>query len=194
MSNRADDVTVAYPLFRGEGGGANPTSALQLRFYKIPLVDAAPLNAAWHSRFPDLGGGGSRACFAAEFDNHWWAVAVWTNPTSPKLPQLAWMMLKRFAIGDDAPRNTASRMMGWMIRELRKRFDEVVMLVSYSDPDTHAGTIYRATGWEHGGETPRSEATTWRNRERDHTENQTCCRVVRWFYQLRPTSPEMKHV
>lgn len=73
--------------------------------------------------------------------------------------------------------------MGWMIRTIRRQFPEVVMLVSYSDPESHEGTIYRATGWKADGESRRS-GVMWHNRGREHTANDPCMRVQRWLYPL----------
>jgi hypothetical protein len=63
------------------------------------------------------------------------------------LPQLTWLELSRLAVAPDAPPNTASRMLGWMARDIRKRFPEVIRLVSYQAIDHHTGGIYRAAGW-----------------------------------------------
>lgn len=181
---RADGaIRQARSLFQAGDGGSTPTSAHNLRFRKIRLSKAKRLNRVWHSRFPENGGGGSRVCYGAEYDYAWYATAIWTNPTSPKLPQLTWLMLKRFAIAAVRPANTASRMMGWMIRDIRRRFPLVQMLVSYSDPETHEGTIYRSTGWTRDGSTRRG-GHMWHNRGRDHTANEPCRSVVRWLYPL----------
>jgi hypothetical protein len=58
------------------------------------------------------------------------------------------MELKRMAISDDAPKNTASRMISYMVRDIRKGFPSVPRLISYQDPAVHSGTIYRASGWQ----------------------------------------------
>lgn len=184
---RADDVRLAWPLFQAERGGCRPTSALQLRFQKIDFIPAKALNRLWHSRFPETGGGNARVCYAAEFDGQFWAVAIWTNPSSPKLPQRSWIMLKRWAIADERPKNTASRMDGWMFRDLARRFPEVEMAVSYSDPDSHEGAIYRACGWSEGETTTRKAGgKRWKNRTRPRqTANDECQRVTRWTKRVR---------
>lgn len=182
---RACDVRAACPLFPAERGGSNPTHALSaksLRFFKCEHNKAKQLNRLWHSRFPELGGACSRLAYAAEGLGQLYAAAVWTNPSSPKLPQYSWLMLKRFAIADDRPANTASRMMGWMIRDIGRRFPEVEWLVSYHDPDSHVGTIYKATGWIADQETRRA-GVMW-HRGREHTANRPCRRVVRWLFPM----------
>lgn len=182
----ADGVREAHPLFQAEGSGSPPTSALDLRFVIVDLNTAKSLNRIWHSRFPDYGGGGSRLCHAAEFNGTYYAVAIWTNPSAAKLPQRSWLMLKRWAIADDAPEQTASRMMMWMVRNIRKLLPEVTTLVSYSDPDAHDGAIYKACNWDEGETTKRSRGgKQWRNRERaKHTVNNLCVRVTRWTKEM----------
>jgi hypothetical protein len=86
--------------------------------------------------------------YTAECDGVFYATAAWSNPVARLLPQREWLELRRLAIADDAPRNTASRFIGWMVRDIQKRFPEVVQLISYQDCDAHNGTIYKASGWK----------------------------------------------
>ena len=144
---RAGDVRVAYPLFQEERSGSIPTSALQLRFESIDRDTMETLNREWHSRLPKF----RTACpctayYGAEFDGQWFAVAAWSNPVARMLPQ-NWLELRRMAISDDAPKNLASRMLGWMVRDIKKRFPECPKAISYQDTEVHFGTIYKAAGW-----------------------------------------------
>lgn len=125
----------------------NPTSALDLRFYKIDRKTFAAGNRKWHSKLPLIGASQFRVCYGAQFQGNWFAVAAWSNPVARLLPQLKWLELRRFAISDGSPKNTASRMLGWMVREIRRMFPDVIRLISYQDCDAHVGTIYRASGW-----------------------------------------------
>jgi hypothetical protein len=102
----------------------------------------------WHSRLPKIGASQFRVCYGAVFDENLYAVASWSNPVARLLPQQTWLELRRMAIVDAAPKNTASRMIGWMVRDIRRRFPEVARLISYQDCNTHTGTIYRASGWK----------------------------------------------
>jgi hypothetical protein len=144
----ADGVRLAYPLLQAGGGGSTPTSALQLFFRTVDLGTAKALNRLWHSRLPIFGRCACRVAYVAEYDGLFYAVAIWTNPLARMLPQTAWMELNRMAVAPDAPRNTPSRMLGWMARDIRHRFPAVSRLISYQDCDSHSGTIYRASGWE----------------------------------------------
>ena len=149
---RAEGVRAAHPLFQAEGGGSTPTSALQLRLCKIGFDVAKDLNRLWHSRLPRMGTGAILnqpfLCYGAEFDGIWYAAAIWSNPVARNLPQQTWLELRRLAIAPDAPKNTASRMLGVMTRLVRRERPDVVRLVSYQDMAVHRGTIYAAAGWE----------------------------------------------
>jgi len=123
-----------------------------LRFDCIALKRAIELNRKWHSRLPKVVESNivrtvRHVCYSAEFDGLFYAVAIWTNPVARLLPQTTCMELRRLAIADDAPKNSATRMIGWMVRDIRKRFPMVERLVSYQDTAVHDGTIYRAAGW-----------------------------------------------
>lgn len=153
---RADGVAVAHPLFQGEGGGSIPTSALQLRFTPIGVDTALELNALWHSAMPNLSAFAARCyvysqCYVAEFENGWFAVAIWSSP--PALNRMTVeapeeiIELRRFAIAPQAPKNTATRMLAWMVRDLKKRYPELRRFISYQAEAIHKGTIYRAAGW-----------------------------------------------
>jgi hypothetical protein len=148
MKESAEGVRVAHPLFQADGGGSIPTSALQLFFHRTDLKTARQLNQLWHSRLPVFGRPACRAAYVAEFDGLFYAVAIWTNPLARKLPQLEFLELNRMAIAPDAPKNTASRMMAWMARDVGKGFPDVTNLISYQELDYHSGIIYRASGWK----------------------------------------------
>lgn len=149
---RAGGVRVAHPLFQAEGGGSIPTSALDLRFGCIAVKRAIELNREWHSRLPkvvesNIVRTNRHVCYSAESGGLFYGVAIWTSPVARLLNQVTWLELRRMAIADDAPKNTATRMLGWMVRDIRNRFPMIERLVSYQDTAVHTGTIYRAAGW-----------------------------------------------
>lgn len=90
-----------------------------------------------------------------------------------------YLELRRMAISDDAPKNTASRMLGWMVREIRKL--GFVKAISYQDTEVHAGTIYKASGWKVGG-LKKNIGTGWNTRDRPTM--QTTADKVRWELAL----------
>lgn len=182
----ADDARIACPLFQAEYGGSTPTSALQLRFEKCPEVVFSALNSLWHSRLPRIGNSHFRVCYSAECNNRFYAVAAWSNPVARLLPQLEWLELRRFAIASDAPKYTASRMLGWMRRDIIKRFPDVVRLISYQDLDAHTGTIYKASGWKHAENfKPRARGWIgWGTRPRKGRTNQAVAPRMRWEMEI----------
>jgi hypothetical protein len=140
-----DSITVVQPVHPA-GGGSNPTSPLQFQIVEIPLKTALQLNETWHSRMPKCPPF-AKVSYGAIFDNVYYACAMWSNPIARLLPQYTWLELRRLAISNDAPKNTASRMIKVMTHLVRKKYPEVVKLISYQDEDVHEGTIYKASGW-----------------------------------------------
>lgn len=186
---RAGGVRDARPLFQAEGDGSTPISALQLHFDYCDHRTFRRLNRKWHSRLPEIGASRGRAYFMAEHSGIIYAVAMWSNPVARLLPQLEWMELRRFAIADDAPKNTASRMLAWMVRDLRKRFPDLVRLISYQDCHAHSGCIYKAAGWQHAENyVSRERGWTgegWNTRKRAGRTNQAVAPRMRWELKLR---------
>jgi hypothetical protein len=195
MSDCGESIRVMHPLFQEGQGGSIPTSPLDLHFYACDVDTAITLNRLWHSRLPrvvrsNITRNPLVACYAAEWGGVWFASAIWTNPTARFLPYHDWLELRRFAIAADAPKNTASRMIAWMVREIRRRFPKVVNLISYQDCDVHTGCIYRAAGW-----TPTAKSFDHRDRGlrsgRARNRSQTTATKQRWEKQLKqqPQAP-----
>ena len=89
--------------------------------------------------------------------------------------------LRRLAICDDAPKNTATRMLKLMRNLIAKKFPDIKMLISYQDTSVHKGTIYKADNWIRGKETPYiSWTTTTRMRNKDQSD----AKKIRWEYPL----------
>jgi hypothetical protein len=93
-----------------------------------------------------------------------------------------WLELRRMAICDDAPKNTASRMLAFMRRDIRQTRPDIVRLISYQDTDVHRGTIYRASGWSVGAHTVVGDKG-WNTRQRNVM--QSASDKIRWETQLR---------
>ena len=189
MNNlRADDARIACPLFQAEYGGEVPTSALQLRFQRCGVKRALEMNMWWHSRLPKLQNtDGETICFSAECGNKLYAVAIWGRPVAREYNGRGYIELRRMAIADDAPKNTATRMIGWMLREI-KRTTEYVLAISYQDTEVHRGTIYKASGWRIGG-MKKNVGTGWNTRWK--TKMGTSSDKIRWEYTLRESANSM---
>ena len=184
MNTCADDVRDSMPLFRGGRGGATPTSALQLRVSKCNVHRACALNAIWHSRFPKIDWSNvvrnrDYVCHIAELDDIAYAVAIWSSPIAANrlTDGETCLELRRMAISDDAPKNTASRMLGIMRRMIAKEMPHITRLISYQDTDVHAGTIYKASGWT---AVACNKGMSWTNESRERNKEQSMAAKVRW--------------
>lgn len=177
----ADDARVAYPLFQEEYGGSTPTSALQLNITRISVETAVKLNRLWHSRLPYIGNAFRCEAYGAEYNNVYYATALWSSPIARMLNGKNWWELRRMAISDDAPINTASRMLRIMKLDIIKTHREIIKLISYQDIAVHKGTIYKAAGWvntivSNGGD-------GWSS-SRNRNKEQTTSKKIRWEYSL----------
>jgi hypothetical protein len=144
--NRAERIDRSmHPLFQAGEGGSIPTSAL-LRFTRCSVDLAVDLCRRWHSRLPRTQSGPWQFAFAAEHDGRVFAVALWNTPSGRCLPQ-HWLELRRMACAPDAPKNTASRFLSWMVKFFKKNHRDREKCISYQDTAVHTGTIYRAAGW-----------------------------------------------
>ena len=192
QTHRADRTREVHPLFRVGDGGSIPTSALHardLQFDSCRKEHSVCLVAKWHSRLPKCAKGPWTHSFHAHFDGITYAVALWNNPSTRCLPS-HWRELRRMACAPDAPKNTASRFLSWMVRWFEKNHPEAEKLISYQDTAVHSGTIYRAAGW-----VPEHESLP---RKRDRSSNFAGCRraingedadisaKIRWSKMLCP--------
>ena len=187
MNPSGESIRVVHPLFQKEGGGSTPTSPLQLNIGEIHVTQAIKLNSVWHSRLPEVVRGNidrnkHSVCYGAEYENQFYAIAIWSSPVARKLATSSehWLELRRMAIADNAPKNTASRMISVMCRMLKKKFPEIVRVISYQDTEVHAGTIYKASGWN--VEAKSSKADGWQSRNR--RLNQAAGDKIRWGKDL----------
>jgi len=96
--------------------------------------------------------------------------------------------LRRMAISEDAPKNTASRMIGIMRRIIKKEFPHITLLLSYQDTDVHEGTIYKASGWYPAS---KSKGTSWTNNVRQRNKEQSLSDKVRWEFRLRKKNKQV---
>lgn len=185
MTARDESVGAAHPPIRVEGGGSSPTSSLQLRLRRVSFPEARELNARWHRLLPRIGDPESimkaALCFVAEYDGRPFAVAIWSHPVNRNFDRQTHLELRRLAIAPEAPRNTASRLLGVMRRFIRKYRPEVKCLLSYQDTSTHAGTIYRAAGWKPVG---RTRFKPWSNQQRQRPSEQARGAKIRWEIAL----------
>jgi len=181
------DAVVAYPLFHKGEGGSTPTSPLQFEIGVTSWQRAIDLNKKWHSRLPLYRVGYQplqhcKVCYAALFDGLIYAVAIWSPPCARLLPQKEWLELRRMAICNDAPKNTASRMLKIMTILIRSKYPEITTLISYQDVEVHKGTIYKAAGWAPSHYTKGAE---WNSKTRNRPPVQVKADKIRWQKEIR---------
>ena len=182
-----DGVTETHLTLQLEEGGLTPTSPLQFSFEVISAKAACDLNAKWHSRFPQIHWSNvvrnkRYICYAAKFDGVYFAVSIWSSPIARKLDANSILELRRMAINKDCPKNTASRMLSWMRKDISKRFPEIIRLISYQDTGVHLGTIYKASGWKLIN--TMSKGVDWAASGRKRSKPQSNTPKVRWELQL----------
>lgn len=189
---RVGGAVVAHPLFQGGEGGSTPTSTLSspddFRITEISMRRAQELNQQWHSMLPrtDLGNllcGTTSVAYAAEHDGKFYAVAIWSQPIIAALCDGHTIELRRLAISDDAPKNTASRMLAVMRRLVKRKWPHINRAVSYLAIDVHSGTIYKAAGWRPVGEIVAARPQRFSNinpKTRATGPLQTTSRKQRW--------------
>jgi hypothetical protein len=92
--------------------------------------------------------------------------------------------LRRMAISNKAPKNTASRMLSWMRKDIQVKFPHLIRLISYQDTEVHYGTIYKASGWKCvNADNPIQ--IDWTTTKRVRNKAQSDAPKVRWEYELR---------
>jgi hypothetical protein len=140
------------PLFAacGDADGGR-VRARDLVFEPCPKPHAVEMVRLWHSRLPNTQRGPWTHAFRGHCHDQTYVVALWNNCSARTLPQ-SWRELRRMACAPDAPRNTASRFLGWMARWFTDNEPSVDRLISYQDTAVHEGTIYKAAGWVVGSE------------------------------------------
>jgi len=171
-----ESSVVERPVLPG-GGGAIPTSPLQLRKADWVVAGCDRLIAERFIRDEHYAKGVSNtatylhALYPAAW--HWYnevvGIAWWIPPTCHAARALAgegWqgvLALSRLAITPDTPRNACSFLLSKSVRKIdRYRWHT---LVTYADKwRGHTGAIYLAAGWQYDGETKPERTYTLKGR------------------------------
>ena len=164
-----------------------PTTPKKMNLREVGVEFAMRHNEMWHSRLPkteqsNLIRNKLTAFYGAEFEDHCFAVAIWTSPVARKLAeQGTFLELRRLAIAPDAPKFSATWMLGKMIKNIKVKFPEVTKLVSYQDTEVHTGTIYAAANWK---KDHISKGAEWSVPSRPRPKAQSTADKIRWVYDL----------
>jgi hypothetical protein len=146
MTTRAGSADSGTFTFQVEGGGAIPTSALQLRVEKVAFHHIAPYLIDLHY----LGRRSSipKVSYAVFFGWRCVGCLVYGQPVARLEDQRTTLELNRFWLADECPKNSESRLLGVTTRLLKRDAPHIKRVIAYSDSAMgHKGTIYKASGW-----------------------------------------------
>ena len=150
---------------------------------------ACMLNELWHSKLPKIHWSNvvrnkHYVCYAIKYKQAIIGGAIWSSPVAAnrfkdgdKL-----LELRRLALSDVCPRNTASFVISSMIKDIKVRFPELIRLVSYQDTEAHLGTIYKASNWT--AAPIQTSLLDWTTSKRKRSSLQSTADKVRWEYNL----------
>lgn len=143
-------------LFQATGGGSIPTSPLQLELREIDHKKASECYKKWHylgeTDFMSTWNLGVMfnkrlyGCISLGVPNAREIKGVYDEIT-----QKNWWEIKRFALSDDLPKNSESRVIAIALK-LLKKFKKPDGVITYADTNVgHSGVIYRASGFNYFG-------------------------------------------
>lgn len=167
-----------------------PGTCRQLSCVECSVDTAMYWNLQWHSRLPITNKGNMlrnrhAIFFAAVYELSYFAVAMWTTPVAANriINGFDMLELRRLAVAPDAPRYTATWMLGKMVKHIKKVKPEIIKLISYQDIDVHTGTIYKAANWILEAST---DYMPWSTEERQRKSIvQSKAAKNRWIYNLQ---------
>ncbi len=152
----AGSVVAARPEDHLGSGGSTPTPALQhISVQPVPLTIARDLIVREHY-LHSIPGGTGLTFGVFHRDSLLGALSLGVGPKNGyRLVDGATpddcLALTRLWLSDELPGNSESRVLGVVLRAL-KRHTDVKFVISYADPSQgHVGTIYQATGWTYTG-------------------------------------------
>ena len=189
-----------FPACPDRGGTPQIIKASVLKMQVCDTLTAVNLCRRFHSRLPRTQQNPWTLCFKAQYEDVVYGVALWHNPSARGLPD-SWLELRRLAVTPDAPRYTASRMLGHMVRYLKKHTN-LEKCISYQDLDVHLGTIYKAAGWfpeyfSHPRQRDRSSnrtGTSRKYRSDCNDKEPAAAGKIRWSYQLQGAQPSHQEI
>lgn len=173
-----------------------PQSPTQFVVKEIDVHLACRLNKMWHSRLPKIHWSNvvrnkTHVCYGLFFDGGCWAIAIFSSPVARYLDDNTILELRRYAIKDGAPKNTASWGIGKMTKLIRDNFPNIDKLISYQDTAVHSGTIYKSSNWYAASHT---KFGSWR-KSRKRNPDQATGDKIRWEYVItRKTNDRQKSV
>jgi hypothetical protein len=149
---------------------------------------ACMLNELWHSRLPKIHWSNvvrntHYVCYVFKYKEAIIGVGIWSSPVAQNrmTDGKKILELRRLALSNVCPKNTASFVIADMIKRIKKKFPELIKLVSYQDTEVHLGTIYKASNWKQAGQTTLID---WNTKDRKRNKLQSNANKIRWEYHL----------
>jgi hypothetical protein len=158
------------PAHQPEDGGSNPTLSLHsLRVRQCNVEDIKPVIERVHYSH-SIFGVTTDFCYAVEDHRLSPPVggAIFGKPAAynvaKKYGAEGLTELRRFVLIDECPRNSESRLIAFMLRDLKRK--GVKRVLSYADPaQGHGGTIYKALGFKYVGLTAKRKHVMWKGKK-----------------------------
>ena len=178
---------VAQQTLQFASSGSNPTSPHHIHLKEIKAQIASQLNERWHSRLPKIHWSNivrntHYVCYGLYHKSEAIGVAIWSSPVAQNRFKDGKQMLelRRLALSERCPKNTASRCIGIMVKLVKKKFPEITRLISYQDTAVHNGTIYKASNWSNEAET---DFASWTTNKRQRNKDQATGKKIRWEWK-----------
>ena len=153
---------------------------------EIKAQPASLLNNIWHSRLPEIHWSNivrntCNVCYVFKYKEALIGVAIWSSPVSRALLKQYGkdriLELRRLALSDVCPRNTASHVIARMEKLIVKKFENICKLISYQDTATHLGTIYKASNWT---KVITTKGHNWTTPARPRKKTDSTSNKIRW--------------
>ena len=119
-------------------------SVKDIQIKEVRAQVACMLNELWHSRLPKIHWSNvvrntHYVCYSFSYNQAIIGVGIWSSPVAQNriTDGKKILELRRLALSDFCIKNTATFVLAQMIKLIRKKFPELIKLVSYQDVDVH---------------------------------------------------------
>lgn len=180
MTDAQQVTLVDTPGAQPGKGGSIPTVALQVSECRFEAI--RHIFEEFHYKRAHMGGGISVCYMASDAGGNVVGGIVVGKPRHSSKYK-GRLEIRRMAMLDSCPKNSESKFLAIVLRLLRRKFPDVVGVLSYADGSVgHVGTIYKAANFYHAGNTAPTLHIFW-NGVRYHPRSLTIERP--YSYRLR---------
>ena len=168
MTMRAGSSVAERAAYQLRDGGSIPTPSLQsLRVRPCHIHEIQSVIERVHYSH-SIFGVTTDFCYAVERGCELVGGAIFGKPAAYNVAKKygagGLTELRRFVLTDECPRNSESKMIAFMLRDLKR--EGVKRVLSYADPaQGHAGTIYKALGFKYVGLTAKRKHVMWKGKK-----------------------------